>query len=199
MISVGLSNNDEITFNTNQGLFGIDIPILFPPKDKTAPEYIRTVFSQFDINGDGAITIAELKEGLRRGGIAYTDTEVYHFMRQVDLNGDGEIDFNEFSIYWVGKQQQVKFSEQTQNTFPTLAEMRAKFQELDGDGNGYLTMDEIKIGLIKIKGYYTDEEVYKILRSADEDGDGRIDFNEFVIMIAKMHAQGKPVLVFQKK
>ncbi|XP_070556028.1 calmodulin-like [Ptychodera flava] len=162
--------------------------------DKTSPAYIRSIFDRYDLDGNGSITISELKQGLRRGGIDYTDDEIYQFMRQVDLDGNGEIDFNEFSIFWIGKhgeeqerQQQQQQAKQKKDTFPTVNELRERFSELDADGNGYITIDEVKMGLLKKKGHYTDEEVYKIMRLADEDGDGRISFSEYVIAMTKHH------------
>ncbi|XP_077991823.1 uncharacterized protein LOC144446028 isoform X2 [Glandiceps talaboti] len=163
-------------------------------QDKSSPEYIRGVFDRFDINGDGAITIDELKVGLRRNGIDYSDQEVYLFMREVDLDGNGEIDFNEFTLFWIEKlrkQSEQKKPKEQKQPVPKVAELKAQFAELDADGNGYITIDEIKLALVKRKGYCTDLEVYKLMREADEDGDGQISFDEFVVMMAKSYSKLK--------
>ncbi|XP_077991641.1 uncharacterized protein LOC144445874 [Glandiceps talaboti] len=167
-------------------------------QDKSSPKYIKSIFNRFDVNGDGAITIDELKVGLRRNGIDYSDQEVYLFMREVDLDGNGEIDFNEFTLFWIEKlrkqSEQKKpglFDVGTECKFPKVSELKAQFAELDADGNGYITIDEIKLALVKRKGYCTDLEVYKLMREADEDGDGQISFDEFVVMMAKSYSKPK--------
>uniref|UniRef100_A0ABM0MCX6 Calmodulin-like n=1 Tax=Saccoglossus kowalevskii TaxID=10224 RepID=A0ABM0MCX6_SACKO len=153
--------------------------------DGMAHSKVKAVFNQFDLDGDGVITIKELTEGLKRMNIASTPEEVYMFMREVDLDGDGKIDFNEFTIYYVGKQQQ-KLKQQTATDClfgkeggkcPSVTELRTRFAELDADGNGFITLDELKAALINKKGSCTDEEVYKLMREADEDGDGKISFD----------------------
>ena len=50
-------------------------------------EKIKLTFAKFDINGDGKITIAELKSLMR------IPEDVFH---KLDVNGDGCLDFDEF-------------------------------------------------------------------------------------------------------
>ncbi|XP_077868946.1 neo-calmodulin-like [Saccoglossus kowalevskii] len=135
---------------------------------------IRAVFNQVDIDGNGFITISELKSGLKQHNILFTDQYIYQYLKEVDLDGDGQIVFNEFSIFWIANKTHSR-------KVSTVQRLRTSFRELDTENDGYTTLDELKMALIKYKGSCTDEEVYKIMRQADEDGDGRISFDEFVV------------------
>ncbi|XP_077991646.1 uncharacterized protein LOC144445878 [Glandiceps talaboti] len=147
--------------------------------DKTSPEYIIAVFAEFDIDGDGFISVQELKLGFRKMNIDYDDEKIYHFMRSVDTDGDGKISIREFAHFWI--QEHAKPTPST-----TLDKLIAMFREIDADGNGYITIDELKIMMVKRKGYYTDEQVITLMRAADTDGDGRISFEEFVRLVARL-------------
>ena len=49
---------------------------------------------QFDTNGDGQINIMELREAMKKlMGEQLTNREIDEILRDVDLNGDGLVDF----------------------------------------------------------------------------------------------------------
>lgn len=53
---------------------------------------LRDAFAKFDIDGNGTISKAELRAILDLSD----DTEIHDLLSEVDENGDGEIDYNEF-------------------------------------------------------------------------------------------------------
>lgn len=58
--------------------------------------------------------------------------------------------------------------------------MRRKFNEIDIDKSGTLTRKEIKL-LVRNAGFgLSDKEAAEWIKKADTNGDGEIDFNEFV-------------------
>ena len=61
-------------------------------------DYMRTAFNMFDMDGSGSIERQELIQILQSedmAGVVPKD-ELIKYMNEVDTNGDGEIDFEEF-------------------------------------------------------------------------------------------------------
>ena len=63
------------------------------------------------------------------------------------------------------------------------------FIQLDSDGNGLISYDVLRQVLTNVGEKFTDEEVGDVLRAADLDGDGQINYPEFVGFVK---AIGKP-------
>lgn len=53
-------------------------------------------FSLFDLDGDGNITLAEFADTLSAVGVAADSQVVLELVRQLDINGDGKVQYNEF-------------------------------------------------------------------------------------------------------
>lgn len=61
-------------------------------------EVIKEAFMLFDTDGSGAIDAKELKEALRCLGFEATNADVKAMMTELDLDGSGNIDLDEFMI-----------------------------------------------------------------------------------------------------
>ncbi|XP_076694779.1 calcium-binding protein 5 [Callospermophilus lateralis] len=58
---------------------------------------MRDAFKEFDTNGDGEITLAELQQAMQRLlGERLTPREISEVVHEADVNGDGTVDFEEF-------------------------------------------------------------------------------------------------------
>ena len=57
--------------------------------------YLTRAFNMFDKDGNGSISASELKKILS-GGLIYEESVWTDIIKQVDMNGDGEIDLKEF-------------------------------------------------------------------------------------------------------
>ena len=59
----------------------------------------------------------------------------------------------------------------------------ADFRVFDKDGNGYISSAELRHVMTNLGEKLTDEEVDEMIREADIDGDGQVNYEEFVAMM----------------
>ena len=61
-----------------------------------------------------------------------------------------------------------------------LEELKKAFSVMDANGDGVVTKDELRTLLKGLGEEVTDEVVDEMIAIADENGDGKVDFEEFV-------------------
>jgi len=63
---------------------------------------LRKSFAVFDADGDGYLTVNELRAVLLRPGgtTVLTEADVLEMIRDFDINGDGVLEFDEFAPLW---------------------------------------------------------------------------------------------------
>ncbi|AWP18776.1 putative calcium-binding protein 5 isoform 6 [Scophthalmus maximus] len=67
-----------------------------------------------------------------------------------------------------------------------LKELKDAFREFDIDGDGSITSDELRHAMVKLLGEQTSKnEIDAVVREADNNGDGTVDFEEFVGMMSQ--------------
>jgi Ca2+-binding EF-hand superfamily protein len=62
-------------------------------------------------------------------------------------------------------------------------EIREAFRVFDKDENGYISAAELRHVMTNLGEKLTDEEVDEMIREADIDGDGQVNYEEFVQMM----------------
>lgn len=63
-------------------------------KDKGEEREIRDAFRVFDINGNGFVSAAEIKQAMVRLGESVNDEDVDDMIREADEDGDGHISYD---------------------------------------------------------------------------------------------------------
>ena len=99
---------------------------------------------------------------------------IFLFFFQFDGDGGGSIDFAEFLDLIAGKMKTFGENESS---------IRRAFRSLDKDHSGYITVKELKEVLNKLGEKMTTKEVQELVNEADSNGDGRIDIDEFVVLM----------------
>ena len=57
---------------------------------------------------------------------------------------------------------------------------KRKVEEIDADGNGVVTKEELRLKAKEIDYYVSEEELERTIQSMDEDNDGKISLEEFI-------------------
>jgi calmodulin len=61
--------------------------------------------------------------------------------------------------------------------------MRKAFEHFDSDNDGYITSAELRKAMKRSKMLMSKSEIAVMMREADRDGDGRVNFEEFMSMM----------------
>ena len=72
-------------------------------KESNTEEDIRETFQVFDKDGNGFITAAELWQVMTIVGKNLTNKEVDEMIREVDTDGDGQVNYEEFVTNMMSK------------------------------------------------------------------------------------------------
>ena len=131
----------------------------------------KNAFSLFDKNHDGKITNKELEGALKFLGKNPSEYNVEIVMKDLDEYGNGTIEFPEFLQL---------LSQKLNNNQPNFDEINEVFRVFDKDGDGFITTEEIQQEMGNHGDVFTEEQVKEMIKGADTNGDGKIDYEEFV-------------------
>jgi calmodulin len=126
----------------------------------------------------GTITSKELGTVMRSLGQSPTEEELREMVKEVDADGSGAIDFQEFLTLLARQMREANGADED--------ELREAFRVFDQDQNGFISRDELRHVLQNLGERLSDDELAEMLREADVDGDGQINYTEFAkVMLAK--------------
>lgn len=134
---------------------------------------LHALFKDMDEDGSGQITLEELAHGLERHGAHLAKAEVEELMREMDVSGDGTIDYTEFLAATV----HLSKIEREEN-------LLAAFRDFDADGSGDVTPEEVMAALTQLGVKCDPEELKKMIEEADTNHDGKIEYSEFLHVMA---------------
>ena len=96
----------------------------------------------------------------------------------ISFIGNGTIDFPEFLTMMARKMKDTDSEE----------EIREAFRVFDKDGNGFISAAELRHVMTNLGEKLTDEEVDEMIREADIDGDGQVNYEgiDYEISLTKL-------------
>lgn len=133
-------------------------------------EELKEAFSIYDLDGDGIITTRELGSVMRTLGLNPTEAEILNFIKEADIDKSGSINFEEFSVMMVDKMKNIDSEE----------DIIEAFKVFDMDNKGFITVYELRHIMTNLGEKLTEQEVTDMMREADADGDGLINYQDFV-------------------
>ena len=129
---------------------------------------LKKVFKAFDKNNDGQIDYDEFKRGLlkiKSGKI--TEEEISKYFASIDTDKNNKIDYTEFLAATLERK-----------TFLKEERLYEAFCMLDKNNDGKITKEEL-MNVLKLEPA-DDKYVTDLIKSADSNNDGVIDYKEFL-------------------
>ena len=129
---------------------------------------LKSIFTDIDTNHDGTISLEEMKTALKQiKSKDIKEDEINDIFKGIDTDSSNQIEFTEFISASLEKSQYLKEER--------LSEI---FNSIDKDHSGKISKKEVKEALHKEK--ISDNDIKIFIEKFDLDGDGEIDYNEFL-------------------
>jgi calcium-dependent protein kinase len=161
-------------FHTSNKFKRLALEVVANQLDDTHVEKMREVFEALDVNGDGLLSVEEMKEGLAKVNLP---VGAFDIISDFDAGESGVIDYSQFLS--------AAMSEEDYGRNDIL---KSTFKVFDRDNDGKITRAELLAVLNRRdRGEHGEENakaVEQMFRDVDGDGDGEIDFEEFKCMMA---------------
>ena len=140
------------------------------PEDKIA-EYKET-FDMFDKDGSGTISVPEIVKIMKNFGYPIKKSEAQQMIADIDDNGDGELDFEEFVTLM---EKQTNYVEETDEELVLRA-----FKSFDNDHDGKITNYEFKYILTQMGNKFSEDELNQLFDICKLDLNGTLTYQDFI-------------------
>ena len=129
---------------------------------------LKNIFAAFDKHKKGQILYEELKQGLvQLKSNNINEKQIQDLFKNIDVDKNGKIDYTEFLAATLQKQNYLK-----------IERLYEAFCLFDKDNSGKITKDEL-MKVLKVDKNQ-EKEIEKIIKEADKDEDGVINYKEFL-------------------
>ena len=136
--------------------------------DENEIENLKKAFEAFDNCKDGQITFDELRKGLLQLKThKLNENDIIQLFKSIDVDQNGKIDYTEFLAATI---QRVNYLKNER--------LYEAFCMFDKDKSGKITKDELLRALKAEKSQ--EKEIEKYIKAVDKNGDGKIDYKEFL-------------------
>ena len=138
-------------------------------------EEIREAFNLFDTDGSGTIDPKELKAAMQSLGFEAKNQTIYQMIADIDKDGSGNINFDEFLDMMTAKMSDKDTKEDIQKVFNLF----------DDDSTGKISLRNLKRVAKELGETMSDAELLEMIERADTDADGEISPDEFYAIMVK--------------
>jgi len=140
---------------------------------------LQKMFESMDKDGDGTLTIKEVKEGLQTAGLHQLTAEMDEVMKGLDTDGSGKVDYSEFLAATMDRKVYTQYNVVWQ-----------VFKQFDTSHTGKVTKDDLTMILSGGEVKHLEDatgllkhEIDDIMSQYDKDKSGDIDFDEFLALM----------------
>ncbi|XP_075246418.1 neo-calmodulin-like isoform X2 [Convolutriloba macropyga] len=145
-------------------------------KDKLLEVYQS--FKICDVDESGSVTVSEFYEAMRSLGCNPSKQKIATMLKKVDKNGNQEVEFSEYVFLYRRHEQEMTRA---------FNDLKYAFEIMDEDGNGFVTLEELKEAMVKFGQPMDDKELETLVQTADANKDGKIDYVEFARLLLEQN------------
>jgi len=145
--------------------------------EKDEIKVLKSCFTLFDVKKQDFLSADDLDDILRAMGFRPSKEELKEILEEIDEDGSGEIEFEEFC------QLCAKFLIEEPDEETMKKELKEAFRVYDKEANGFITTDQLREIIAELDARLTSEDLDGIIEEIDEDGSGTMDFDEFCAMM----------------
>ena len=138
-------------------------------------EQCREIFNLYDKDKDGTIDARELGDIMRSLGSYPSNEEINEMLKEIDIDNSGKIQFEELLDLFIKKINEPDTEEDYIEAFKTF----------DRDNSGLISAKNLVHVMASLGERITEDEAEEMIKEADADGDGTINFKEFCDIITK--------------
>ena len=136
---------------------------------------LHEAFNIFDVESDGSIEANQLMMLMNSLKQYPSKEEIEIILKEMDLNSDGQIYFNQFLRIMAKRLKNLKQDEDRY--------LKSLFTSLDRNNNKLISIHEIRYIVTHSGENISEKDIETIMKEADTDGDGYISFEEFMMIM----------------
>ena len=154
-----------------------DIEEVLAQIDSEQLEEYQKFFEMFDTDNKGYVMVIQVGQVMDAMQQEYDEKALRKTVRKFDADGSGKLEFEEFAamVYTIANSVDKATMER---------ELREAFRLFDKERNGFISRESMKGLLKEIDDKLTDAELDAAIDEIDEDGSGKIEFEEFFELMA---------------
>jgi len=145
---------------------------------------LDAIFKQADRNMDGVLSKQELRLSLEKAGQKFSPKEMDKLFERMDVNKQDSISYTEFLTVAADSDMLLQRDK-----------LKQAFDTFDTDDDGFITSEELQSifsrggGAEEGRVVVSSKAAKSMVKQADKDGDGKIDFDEFVNMMMNLQVK----------